>query len=125
MWPPESGIVLVGSVRADDAHEAAKAVHRICSSFVVAPAVQPMTDSFSGSLPPIKFLSRYAGIDTVTGDPFAADGAGAGAGAGRGVGSGGGGGAGGRGAALSATSMSRGTPVRTTISRSSVRNPSC
>src|SRR5205807_10423588 len=78
----------------------------------------PCTDSLSGSRPPMKFLSRNAGIDTLAGGPPAAGG-----GDGDGVGSGFGGGGGG-GAELSATSTSAGRPLRTTSSRSSVTKPS-
>src|SRR5262245_56712570 len=81
------------------------------------------TDSFSGSRPPMKFLSMNPGIDIVTGGPAATTGFGGG-GAGAGGGGSGAGGGGGGGAAFNATSTSDACPARTITSRSSAKNPS-
>src|SRR6266542_4134697 len=83
---------------------------RSWSSRVVASAVHPRIDSLSGSLP-MKFFSRKAGIETVTGGPDATGGR-VGGGAGAGGGGGGGGGSGGGGAALNDTSTCVGWPAR-------------
>ena len=95
---------------------------RICSSRAVPPSAHPSSVSFCGSPPPIRFLSRKSGIESDRGSTLRAGGF---AGAGGGSLTGGGTtGDGVTGAAVSAADTLIGCPARTTMSRSSVVNPS-